>query len=154
MAGAEAGADDDPDDEPPDSGPNSDVLPCAACEIGPDSWEAGLVPWLGSSEAEGFGDDLRASRRGAGVGVRVARATTSVARDDADSSAGPRGVRFGYASALGAGAGARSARPESQPGAWTTPVATQSAPAPAPETQKPISVAIVAMRPPPVEVAM
>ena len=156
MAGAEAGADDDPEDEPPDSAPNSEVVPEAAWEIGADSCEAGVVPWLGSSEAEGFGEDLRGSRRGAGpgVGVGVSLATISVARDDADSSAGPRGVRFGFASAFGRGAGARSARPEIQPGAWTTPVATQSAPAPAPDTQKPITVAIVAMRPPPVEVAM
>src|SRR5829696_6703252 len=140
---------------PPDSRPNSEVWAGGACEIGAFSWGAGSVPWLGSWEAVGRSRrGLRVTGRGVGAGVGVGM--TSVAREEAVSLAGARdaGSGFGFGFAIGRGAGARSGRPRIQPGVWTTPVATQSAPAPAPDTQKPMIVAIVVSRPPPVCVAM
>lgn len=98
----------------------------------------------------------RGARFGVGAGVRLAR--TSGAREESLNCVGLRGAGscfcFGFAFAIGWGAGARSGSPRIQPGVFTTPVATQRAPAPAPETQKPMIVAIVAIRPPPVCVAM
>lgn len=138
-------------EEPPeDSKPNSLVLAAGALEIGGDSWDVGVVPWLGSLDAEvrleaGLrrGGSNRTGRRiGAGVAVGAAgegRGTAAALRDASPD-------RFG--------AGARSGCPRIQRGASTTPVATQSAPAPAPLTQKPMIVAIVEMRPPPPDVAM
>src|SRR5215211_3512782 len=154
VAGAEAGGVGPVEGAPPDSAPNSEVWAGGDCEIGAFSWESGLVPWLGSWAAVGWSRrGLRVTGRGVGAGVGVAM--TSLALEEAMSLAGPRadgGLGLGFA--IGRGAGARSGWPRIQPGVLTTPVATQSAPAPAPETQKPMIVAIVVRRPPPVCVAM
>src|SRR4029077_10580377 len=50
VAGAEAGGE-LVEELPEDSKPNSLVVARGACEIGGDSWDFGVVPWLGSLEA-------------------------------------------------------------------------------------------------------
>ena len=79
MAGAEAvGGVDEPAAEP---GPNSEVVPVGASEIGADSWEVGVLPWLGSFEVSGVAR-LRGRRCGAcvGVGTGVGVGISSVVR--------------------------------------------------------------------------
>ena len=91
------------------------------------------------------------TRTGRTIGVGVNVAVTSVVRTAAERR---EGSCLRAAVLAGPGACGRASWSRIQRGASTIPVATQSAPAPAPLTQKPMIVAIVEMRPPPPEVAM
>ena len=128
-----------------------------SCPVGPrrSAGTRGSRGWCPGSGPAGVGRSRRGVRvGGVGVGAGVGVATTSVARDEAESRGRAR-ARLGLRLRDRPWRRRLARRwPRIQDGAWTTPVATQSAPAPAPLTQKPMMVAIVAMRPPPVELAM
>ncbi len=109
------------------------------------AWCLGSGPWRRGRRVRGLTRDRADDRGRGGVGDGFRRA---------GRAASPDGSRFVVAFAIGRGAGGRASWPRIQRGASTTPVATQSAPAPALLTQKPMIVAIVEMRPPPPEVAM